>query len=58
MEWCLNDQIFRTMRQMTFEPSIDLFTSGLNVKVGLLTCYMHLQKIAIALQGKYLLFNF
>ena len=35
MEWCLNDQIFHTIRQMTFEPSIDLFASRLNAKVGL-----------------------
>ena len=35
VEWCLNDQIFRTIRQMTFEPSIDLFASRLNAKVGL-----------------------
>ena len=35
VEWCLNNQIFRTIRQMTFEPSIDLFASRLNAKVGL-----------------------
>ena len=34
-EWCLNDQIFRAIRQMTFEPSIDLFASCLNAKLGL-----------------------
>lgn len=34
-EWCLHDQIFRTIRQMTFEPSIDLFASCLNAKLGL-----------------------
>ena len=35
VEWCLNDQIFRTIRQMTFETSIDLFASRSNAKVGL-----------------------
>ena len=35
VEWCLNNRIFRTIRQMTFEPSIDLFAARLNAKVGL-----------------------
>lgn len=35
LEWCLNDQIFQSVYQMIFHPSIDLFASRLNAKVDL-----------------------
>ena len=35
LEWCLNDQIFHSVCEMTFHPNLDLFASRLNAKVPL-----------------------